>query len=86
VSDERISSGIPRLDAMLAARGISAALRSSSPAPRAPASRASPPTLPRNLPPGRALLYLAFEESPTQIARNMRSIGIDLEPFIKKAC
>ena len=31
----------------------------------------------------RALLF-AYEESPAQIVRNMRSIGIDLEPWIKK--
>ena len=29
-------------------------------------------------------LYFAFEESPQQLIRNMRSIGMDLEPFIKK--
>src|SRR5213075_2600844 len=27
-------------------------------------------------------LYFAFEESPQQIIRNMRSIGLDLEPFV----
>ena len=31
----------------------------------------------------RALLF-AYEESPAQILRNMRSIGIDLEPWVKK--
>jgi len=29
-------------------------------------------------------LYLAFEESPSQITRNMRSIGIDLEPWMRR--
>jgi circadian clock protein KaiC len=29
-------------------------------------------------------LYLAFEESPRQIIRNMRSAGIDLEPYTNK--
>ena len=29
---------------------------------------------------GERCLYFAFEESPSQIVRNMRSIGIDLEP------
>jgi len=28
-------------------------------------------------------LYCAFEESSSQIARNMRSIGLDIEPYIK---
>jgi circadian clock protein KaiC len=31
---------------------------------------------------GERCLYFAFEESPAQIVRNMRSIGIDLEPWI----
>ena len=29
-------------------------------------------------------MYFAFEESTNQIIRNMRSIGIDLEPHVKK--
>jgi circadian clock protein KaiC len=32
---------------------------------------------------GERALYLAFEESPKQIVRNMRSAGIDLEPHLK---
>src|SRR4051812_23347799 len=31
---------------------------------------------------GERCLYFAFEESPGQILRNMRSIGIDLEPWM----
>jgi circadian clock protein KaiC len=33
---------------------------------------------------GERCLYFAFEESPKQIVRNMRSIGIDLEPWVNK--
>ncbi len=33
---------------------------------------------------GESCLYFAFEESPNQIIRNMRSVGIDLEPWIQK--
>jgi circadian clock protein KaiC len=33
---------------------------------------------------GERALYFAFEESPSQIMRNMRSIGIDLEPWVQK--
>ena len=33
---------------------------------------------------GERCLYFAFEESPTQIARNMRSIGIDLEQWMRR--
>src|SRR5581483_6135469 len=32
---------------------------------------------------GERCLYLAFEESQGQIIRNMRSIGLDLEPWVK---
>jgi circadian clock protein KaiC len=31
---------------------------------------------------GEKCLYFAFEESPAQVVRNMRSIGIDLEPWV----
>jgi circadian clock protein KaiC len=33
---------------------------------------------------GELCLYFAFEESPSQILRNMRSVGVDLEPCVKK--
>ena len=35
---------------------------------------------------GERCLYFAFEESQSQIVRNMRSIGIDLEPSVKQGC
>ena len=33
---------------------------------------------------GERCLYFAFEESQSQIVRNMRSIGLDLEPMDQK--
>src|SRR6266446_6119838 len=33
---------------------------------------------------GERCMYFAFEESPAQLLRNMRSIGLDLEPYVKK--
>jgi circadian clock protein KaiC len=33
---------------------------------------------------GERCLYVAFEETANQIIRNMRSIGIDLEPWVKQ--
>jgi circadian clock protein KaiC len=33
---------------------------------------------------GERALFFAFEESPQQIVRNARSIGIDLEPWVRK--
>ena len=68
-----------------AARGTIGAAPSSSRARRARARRASPPRSP--MPPaarGERCLYFAFEESPSQIIRNMRSIGIDLEPWVDR--
>jgi circadian clock protein KaiC len=85
VSDERISSGIPRLDAMLGGKGY---FRGSSILVSGTAgtgkSSLSAHFAAETCSRGERCLYLAFEESPTQIMRNMRSIGIDLEPFIKK--
>ncbi len=84
-STERISSGIPRLDAMLGGEGYyrsstvlmsgtAGSGKSSIAAHFAAAACAR----------GERCLYFAFEESPGQILRNMRSIGIDLEPWVKK--
>lgn len=33
---------------------------------------------------GERCLYVAFEESESQVIRNMRSIGLDLAPWLKK--
>jgi circadian clock protein KaiC len=33
---------------------------------------------------GELCLYFTFEESPSQILRNMRSVGLNLEPWVKK--
>ena len=33
---------------------------------------------------GERVLYFLFEESPQQLMRNMRSIGIDLQPWVEK--
>src|ERR1700675_4333306 len=33
---------------------------------------------------GESCMYFAFEESPSQIVRNMRSVGIDFEPWIQR--
>ncbi|MCK0511693.1 circadian clock protein KaiC [Aromatoleum buckelii] len=78
-SDERISTGIAQLDAMLEGKGLyrgSSVLlsgtagsgKSSIAAHFAQASCAR----------GERCLYFAFEESQQQILRNMRSIGVDL--------
>jgi circadian clock protein KaiC len=85
VSNQRISSGVPDLDAMLEGKGFykgtsvlisgtAGSGKSSLGATFANESCAD----------GRKVLYVAFEESPQQAARNMRSIGIDLQKHMNK--
>ena len=82
---ERVSSGIPRLDAMMGGKGYyrgSSVLASGAAGTgktslaayfaHAAAAR------------GERCLWFAFEESSSQIIRNMRSIGIDLEPAVRR--
>ena len=84
-SAKRISSGVPRLDTMLSGQGyfqgssilISGGAGSGKTSLAAAFAQA---TCQR----GERCLYLAFEESPSQIMRNMRSIGFHLEPFVKQ--
>ncbi len=85
VTDERVPSGIAALDEMLGGRGYyrgssvlvsgtAGAGKSSSAAHFADATCRQ----------GERCLYFAFEESPAQIVRNMRSIGIDLEQWVQR--
>ena len=83
VSDERISSGIPRLDTMLSGEGyfrgssilVSGTAGSGKSSVSAKFAEAACSR-------GEKCLFFAFEESPQQIMRNMRSIGIDLAPWV----
>jgi circadian clock protein KaiC len=85
VSSERISSGVPRLDAMLGGKGFyrGSSVLVSGTAGTGKSSLASyfVDAASRR---GERSLYFAFEESPQQIIRNMRSIGLNLEPSVKK--
>jgi circadian clock protein KaiC len=85
VSTERISTGIPRLDAMLGGRGFfrgSSILLTGTPGTgkTSVASFLAKAAAQR----GDRVLYFSFEESPNQIIRNMRSIGLRLEPSVKR--
>lgn len=85
VSSERISSGIPRLDTMMGGKGFyrsSSILISGTAGTGKTSIAASFANAACNR--GERCLYFAFEESPSQITRNMLSIGIDLEPWIKQ--
>jgi circadian clock protein KaiC len=82
VSTERISTGIPRLDTMLGGqglyRGTSVLISGTAGVGKSSiAAHCAEASCRRN----ERCLYLASEESPAQIIRNMRSIGIDLEPW-----
>ncbi|HEY5871030.1 MAG TPA: circadian clock protein KaiC [Candidatus Tectomicrobia bacterium] len=84
VLDERISTGVPRLDTMLGGKGYyrgSSILVSGTSGTgktslgvqfvHAACGR------------GERCLYFGFEESLGQITRNMRSVGIDLAPWVQ---
>ncbi len=84
-STERISSGIPRLDIMLGGkgyyRGSSVLVSGTAGTGKTSLSAHFVDATCRR---GERCLIFLFEESPSQLIRNMRSIGIDLEPWIKK--
>ena len=83
VSDERLSSGIPRLDTMLGGEGFfrGSAILVSGTAGSGKTS-VSATFVEAACRRGERCLYFSFEESPQQIVRNMRSIGVDLQPWI----
>jgi circadian clock protein KaiC len=81
----RVSTGVASLDEMLGGKGFfrgssvlvsgtSGTGKSSISAEFASAACAR----------GEKCLYFSFEESPDQIVRNMRSVGIDFKPWIQK--
>jgi circadian clock protein KaiC len=83
-STARISSGTPELDDMLGGRGF---FRGSSILVSGTAGSGKT-TIAATLVEaacrrGERALYFAFEESPAQIQRNMRSVGIDLERGVR---
>ncbi len=84
-STERIPTGIPRLDAMLGGagyyRGSSVLVSGTAGTGKTSLAAHFADAACRR---GERALYFAFEESPSQIMRNMRSIGIDLEPWVQK--
>ncbi|HEX2649317.1 MAG TPA: circadian clock protein KaiC [Burkholderiales bacterium] len=85
VSDERIPSGIPRLDTMLGGKGYykGSSILVSGTAGTGKTSIACSLAYETARRGGRCL-YLAFEESPAQLTRNMRSIGMDFGPYLEK--
>jgi len=85
VSNERISTGIPQLDDMFGGQGyyrgssILVTGRTGTGKTTLAAYFAQATCLK-----GERCLYLATEESPQQILRNLNSIGLDLAPYVKQ--
>lgn len=84
-SHERISTGIDRLDTMLSGKGYfrGSTVLLSGTAGTGKTSIASQ-FVEAACKRGERVLYFTFEESPSQLTRNMQSIGINLEPWVKK--
>jgi circadian clock protein KaiC len=84
-SQERISSGIPRLDTMLGGegfyRGTTVLVSGTAGTGKTSLATHFVDAACRR---GERCLYFSFEESPGQMIRNMRSIGLNLEQWIKK--
>jgi len=85
VSNRRISTGIPRLDTMLGGKGY---FRGGSILLSGTAGTGKTSVVTSFIDAAcrrrERCIFFAFEESPAQIIRNMRSIGIDLEPWVRK--
>ena len=82
---QRISSGIPRLDVMLGGKGFfrGTSVLVSGGAGTGKSSMAAH-FVQAACQRGERALYMASEQSTSEVIRNMRSIGIDLEPWVKK--
>ena len=82
---ERVSTGIQRLDEMLGGKGLfrgaSVLVSGTAGTGKTSIAAAFAESVYKR---GERCLYFAFEESMSQIARNMRSIGIDLMPGVRK--
>jgi circadian clock protein KaiC len=84
-STARIPTGVPRLDVMLGGdgfyRGSSVLVSGTAGTGKTSLAVLFAEAACRR---GERALYFSFEESPSQIMRNMRSIGVDLEPWVQK--
>jgi len=82
---ERLSTGIARLDEMLDGQGVfrgsSVLVSGAAGTGKSSIGAKFADAACRR---GERVLFFAYEESSAQIMRNMRSIGIDLAPWVKK--
>jgi circadian clock protein KaiC len=81
----RISTGVPRLDAMFGGKGFyrGSSILISGVAGAGKSSLAAH-FVQAACQRGERALYMASEQSTDEVVRNMRSIGIDLEPWLKR--
>lgn len=85
VTDERTSSGVPGLDEMLEGKGFyraSTILVSGTAGTGKTTLGASFAN--QICSQGERCLYISFEESPSQVMRNMQSVGLDLAHWAEK--
>lgn len=85
VSTDRVSTGLPRLDAMLGGKGLykgsSTMISGTAGTGKSSLAATFTDSVCRS---GGKVLYMAFEESQDQIIRNMASIGMDLGQWVRK--
>jgi circadian clock protein KaiC len=85
VSNERVSTGVPDLDEMLEGkgyyRGSSILLTGTAGSGKTTLAASFADAACRR---GERCLFIDFEESSNQVARNMKSVGIDLEEWAQK--
>ncbi len=83
VSNDIISTGVPGLDEMFTRKGLyrgsSILITGTAGTAKTTLSAAFALEACRR---GERCLFFAFEESPQQLIRNMRAVGMDLEPFL----
>lgn len=82
-SEERLSTGIPRLDSMLGGgiyRGSTLLVSGNAGTGKTTIAAHMAEASCRR---GERALFLSYEESPSQLIRNLRSVGVDLQPWVQ---
>lgn len=85
VSNQRVSSGVADLDEMLEGKGFyrGSSILVSGTAGSGKSTLAAH-FAQQTCRDGERCLYVALEESPAQATRNMKSVGVDLEKYVRK--
>lgn len=84
-SNKRVSTGVPGLDKMMGGRGFfdGSTILITGAAGTGKTSLAAH-FVRKTCASGRKTLFLAFEESESQLLRNMRSVGVNLAPYVER--